>query len=169
MSVTTLEIVRRVECSNCPHYRYRSDTCAYLIKHTGKKGRLNHAAGIVNPRSRCPDKDYRRWTSVPSYHAWYLFVWHMHLDDNELHFFTKFGIHWLKPFGTVELLYSKYRKKQIMAEQIGAPLPPLPEKRSLLLNEFILLSRTPNDYRHCDKDTYDIIDTEPTRLTSSNL
>lgn len=164
MIAKTLEIFRRVECANCPHYRPRTDVCGYLVRHTAKKGRLTHPAGIANPRARCPNPKDRRWDSIPSFHAWYLFVWHIHLTEHELHYFTKFGIGWVKPLGTVELVYQKFCEQVATSDNLGLPRPPLPEKRSVLLAEFTRLSKTPNDYRHCDPDTYDIIDEEPERL-----
>lgn len=131
LDLEVLSITRRNVCEQCPHFR-GTNTCGYLVDKTGKAGLLTHSSGIRNPRSRCPDKENRRWSFIPSYHAWYIGEL-AETDNYVLYRLTRDGVNYIQPIGVVNYLYS-----------LGFDEVP----RSILLNEIKSLSKSPNDYSY---------------------
>ena len=77
ISLPIMQATRFAKCRKCKYY-LPSETdqtlgkCDYLIKHTRRKGLLDHPShGISNPRSRCPYYKDRQWSELQSYHTWY--------------------------------------------------------------------------------------------------
>lgn len=125
-------------CKHCRYYLANLHACRYLKETTARQGRLDHPAGIGNPRARCPHPN-RYWWSIPSYHPWYIITNHMPLDRETIHQLTKYGIQHIKPIGVMMMIYS-YRAS-------NPQLPP-PPSRSVIYEEYSRTMKTPNDYRH---------------------
>ena len=117
-------------CKQCPFYQAETGVCLYIVKHTGRKGRIFHPAGINNLKARCPDRTNRRWLSIPSLHPWVIDTLYYSLSLSESHRFTQMGI---VPLDIMSTIYKKSVEKPV---------------RSLLLESLIKLSRTPNQYQH---------------------
>lgn len=104
----------------------------FIVKHTGRKGRLFHPAGVNNLTARCPNRKDRKWLSIPSLHSWAVQAMYGPLSQSESHKLTRYGI---RPLETMGIVYK---------EMLAKP------KRSELLQSLIKLSKQANDYRHLE-------------------